>query len=215
MEYVELAVDFVLHIDRYLADMTVQYGAWIYVILFVIMFCETGFFFIPFLPGDSMLFVAGALAAMQSSTINVHLLAFLLIIAAILGYEVNFCIGKYLGSKMFKNPHSKIFKRSYLEMTQAFYKRHGGKTIFLARFIPIIRTFAPLVGGMGKMHYRFFLLSNIVGGVVWVSIFTYAGYLFGGLTVVRDNIQILVAAIILISIIPAVIEFAHKKRKIR
>lgn len=179
------------------------------------MFCETGFFFIPFLPGDSMLFVAGALAAIQSSTINVHLLAFLLIIAAILGYEVNFCIGKYLGSKMFKNPHSKIFKRSYLEMTQAFYKRHGGKTIFLARFIPIIRTFAPLVGGMGKMHYRFFLLSNIVGGVVWVSIFTYAGYLFGGLTVVRDNIQILVAAIILISIIPAVIEFAHKKRKIR
>ena len=215
MEYVELAVDFVLHIDRYLAEMTVQYGAWIYVILFVIMFCETGFFFIPFLPGDSMLFVAGALAAMQSSTINVHLLAFLLIIAAILGYEVNFCIGKYLGSKMFKNPHSKIFKRSYLKMTQAFYKRHGGKTIFLARFIPIIRTFAPLVGGMGKMHYRFFLLSNIVGGVVWVSIFTYAGYLFGGLTVVRDNIQILVAAIILISIIPAVIEFAHKKRKIR
>ena len=215
MEYVELAVDFVLHIDRYLAEMTVQYGAWIYVILFVIMFCETGFFFIPFLPGDSMLFVAGALAAIQSSTINVHLLAFLLIIAAILGYEVNFCIGKYLGSKMFKNPHSKIFKRYYLEMTQAFYKRHGGKTIFLARFIPIIRTFAPLVGGMGKMHYRFFLLSNIVGGVVWVSIFTYAGYLFGGLTVVRDNIQILVAAIILISIIPAVIEFAHKKRKIR
>ena len=115
MEYVELAVDFVLHIDRYLAEMTVQYGAWIYVILFVIMFCETGFFFIPFLPGDSMLFVAGALAAIQSSTINVHLLAFLLIIAAILGYEVNFCIGKYLGSKMFKNPHSKIGRASCRE----------------------------------------------------------------------------------------------------
>ena len=154
MELLNFLVDFVLHIDAHLAELIMTYGVWVYAILFIIIFCETGLVVTPFLPGDSLLFVAGALAAMPANRINIHLIVLLLIIAAILGDASNYLIGRFFGKKLFSNPKSKIFKQSYLEKTHAFYERHGGKTIILARFVPVIRTFAPFVAGMGEMTYR-------------------------------------------------------------
>jgi len=210
MELINWTVDFLLHIDQYLAVWAEQYGIWIYAILFMILFCETAFFFMPFLPGDSVLFVAGTLAAIYSKTINVHYLVIMLIIAAILGNQVNYLIGRYLGDKIFSNPNSKFFKRSYLVKTHVFFKHHGKKTIVLSRFVPIIRTFAPLVAGMGKMNPHFFFASNVLGGIIWVIIFLYLGYLFGTLPVVRNNLQLIIVMIILISVIPAFFEFRKK-----
>lgn len=211
MEYIEFAIDFVLHIDQHLAALTLQYGPWIYAILFVILFCETGLVVTPFLPGDSLLFVAGTLATLQPCSLNVHVLAILMILAAFLGDGANFFIGRYFGERMFSNPDSRVFKRAYLDKTHAFYEKHGGKTIIIARFVPIIRTFAPFVAGMGKMHYRFFMVSNIVGGILWVCLFVYAGYFFGGLPIVKNNLQIFLAGIIIVSLLPGIVGVIKKK----
>jgi membrane-associated protein len=210
MEFIQLVIDFILHIDRHLAELTAAYGPWIYGILFLIIFCETGLVVTPFLPGDSLLFVAGAIATQDA--MNVHIMVPLLIIAAVLGDAVNYSIGRFFGAKLFANPDSKIFRRRYLEVTEAFYDKHGGKTIILARFVPIVRTFAPFVAGMGHMPYRRFALYNVIGAVVWVTLFSYAGYFFGNLPVVQSNLHYLIVAIIFVSILPGVIEIVRHRR---
>ncbi|MDX5629253.1 MULTISPECIES: DedA family protein [unclassified Brenneria] len=212
MEFIHFIIDFILHIDVHLAELVAQYGVWIYAILFLILFCETGLVVTPFLPGDSLLFVAGALAALPSNDLDVHLMVFLLTVAAILGDAVNYTIGRLFGEKLFSNPHSKIFRRSYLDKTHQFYARHGGKTIILARFVPIVRTFAPFVAGMGHMSYRHFAAYNVVGALLWVLLFSYAGYLFGDLPIVQQNLKLLIVAIILVSILPGVIEIIRHRR---
>ncbi|MEN5014794.1 DedA family protein [Erwinia sp. Eh17-17] len=215
MELIRFVVDFILHIDVHLAELVAQYGIWVYAILFLILFCETGLVVTPFLPGDSLLFVAGALAALPGNDLNVHTMVALMVVAAILGDAVNYTIGRLFGDKLFSNPDSKIFRRSYLDKTHAFYERHGGKTIILARFVPIVRTFAPFVAGMGKMSYRHFAIYNVAGGLLWVLLFTYAGYLFGNFPVVQENLKLLIVAIILVSILPGVIEVLRHRRAAR
>lgn len=213
MELLNFLIDFVLHIDVHLAELIAMYGVWVYAILFVIIFCETGLVVTPFLPGDSLLFVAGALAAMPANQINIHFIVVILIVAAILGDASNYVIGRFFGEKLFSNPNSRIFKQSYLEKTHNFYKKHGGKTIILARFVPIIRTFAPFVAGMGHMNYRHFAMFNVVGGIVWVVLFSYAGYFFGGLDIVQKNLELLIVLIIFVSILPGVVEVLRNKYK--
>ena len=213
MEFVHFLVDFILHIDVHLAELVAQYGIWIYAILFLILFCETGLVVTPFLPGDSLLFVAGALAALPGNEINIHLMAALLIVAAVLGDAVNYTIGRLFGERLFSNPNSRIFRRSYLDKTHAFYDRHGGKTIILARFVPIVRTFAPFVAGMGHMSYRHFALFNVAGALAWVLLFSYAGYLFGDLPVVQENLKLLIVGIIVVSVLPGVIEVWRHRRQ--
>lgn len=209
----EFLLDFILHIDQYMISMVQNYHAWAYVLLFAIIFCETGLVVTPFLPGDSLLFVAGAIAALPGMPIEIHLLVLVLFVAAVLGDSSNYAIGHYFGRKLFRNPKSKIFKQSHLDKTHEFYKKYGGKTIILARFIPVVRTFAPFVAGMGKMHYYYFMLYNLIGGAVWVTAFCYAGYLFGDLPVVQENLKLLIVAIIFVSILPAAIEVARAKIK--
>lgn len=213
MEFIHFLVDFILHIDVHLAELVAQYGIWIYAILFLILFCETGLVVTPFLPGDSLLFVAGALAALPGNDLNVHIMVALLVVAAILGDAVNYTIGRLFGERLFSNPNSKIFRRSHLDKTHAFYARHGGKTIILARFVPIVRTFAPFVAGMGHMSYRHFALFNVTGALLWVLLFSYAGYLFGDLPVVQENLKLLIVGIILVSILPGVIEVWRHRRQ--
>ena len=210
MEFFSFIIDFILHIDQHLTELAAQYGVWIYGILFLIIFCETGLVVMPLLPGDSLLFAAGSIAAIGK--MNIHLMVVLLIIAAILGDAVNFVIGKYFGEKLFSNPNSKIFKQSHLQKTQQFYAKHGGKTIIMARFIPIVRTFAPFVAGMGHMSYHHFLAYNVIGGVLWVTLFSYLGYFFGNLPIVKDNLSLVLIAIIVLSILPGIIEIIRHKR---
>lgn len=213
MEYIHFIIDFILHIDVHLAQLVAQYGTWIYAILFLIIFCETGLVVTPFLPGDSLLFVGGALAALPGNDLNIHLLLAVMVVAAIAGDAVNYTIGRLFGDKLFSRADSKIFRLSYLEKTHGFYDKHGGKTIILARFIPIIRTFAPFVAGMGKMAYRRFGLFNIAGALAWVLLFGYAGYLFGDLPVVQKNLNLLIVAIIVVSVLPGLIEFWRQRNK--
>ena len=210
MEFFSFIIDFILHIDQHLTELAAQYGVWIYGILFLIIFCETGLVVMPLLPGDSLLFAAGSIAAIGK--MNIHLMVVLLIIAAILCDAVNVVIGKYFGEKLFSNPNSKIFKQSHLQKTQQFYAKHGGKTIIMARFIPIVRTFAPFVAGMGHMSYHHFLAYNVIGGVLWVTIFSYLGYFFGNMDIVKDNLSLVLVAIIVLSILPAIIEIIRHKR---
>lgn len=202
-------IDFILHIDQHLTALSAQYGMWIYAILFLIIFCETGLVATPFLPGDSLLFAAGGIAAVGG--MNIHIMVLILLIAAILGDAVNFMIGKYFGAKLFSNPDSKIFRRAYLEKTHAFYEKHGGKTIIIARFVPIVRTFAPFVAGMGDMHYGRFIRYNIIGALAWVLLFSYLGYFFANIPLVKNNLGLVLGAIIVISILPAIIEIVRAK----
>lgn len=211
MGLLQTMFDFILHIDVHLAAMVATYGIWIYAILFLIVFCETGLVVTPFLPGDSLLFVAGTLAA--TGQMNPHTLVALLIVAAILGDAVNYSIGRLFGQRLFSNPQSRIFRQAYLERTHAFYERHGGKTIILARFVPIVRTFAPFVAGMGKMSYRHFALFNVSGGIVWVTAFVYAGYWFGNMPVVKQNLELLILGIIFVSVLPGLIEYWRQRRR--
>ncbi|GAE85090.1 DedA family protein [Bacteroides reticulotermitis] len=211
----DFLLDFILHIDQHMINIVQSYHAWTYAILFLIIFCETGLVVTPFLPGDSLLFVAGAIAALPGMPIEIHFLSLILFIAAVLGDSCNYMIGHFFGRKLFNNPHSKIFKQSHLDKTHDFYKKYGGKTIILARFVPIVRTFAPFVAGMGKMHYYYFMMYNVVGGAAWVAIFTYAGYFFGDLPFVQENLKLLIVAIIFISILPAVVEVVRAKMKSR
>ena len=202
-------IDFILHIDQHLTALSAQYGMWIYAILFLIIFCETGLVATPFLPGDSLLFAAGGIAAVGG--MNIHIMVLILLVAAILGDAVNFMIGKYFGAKLFSNPNSKIFRRADLEKTHAFYEKHGGKTIIIARFVPIVRTFAPFVAGMGDMHYGRFIRYNIIGALAWVLLFSYLGYFFANIPLVKNNLGLVLGAIIVISILPAVIEIVRAK----
>ena len=202
-------IDFILHIDQHLIELTQTYGLWIYAILFLIVFCETGLVVTPFLPGDSLLFAAGAVAALGG--MNVHIAAALLLAAAVIGDAVNFAIGKYFGEKLFAKPDSRVFKREYLDKTHAFYEKYGGKTIILARFVPIVRTFAPFVAGMGNMHYGRFIRYNIIGALMWVGLLTYAGYFFGELPVVKNNFGLVVIGIIVVSVLPMSVEIAKAK----
>lgn len=212
MDLIYFLIDFILHIDVHMAELVAEYGMWVYAILFLILFCETGLVVTPFLPGDSLLFVAGALAALPGNDLNVHIMVMLMIVAAIIGDAVNYTIGRLFGEKLFSNPNSKIFRRSYLDKTHAFYDKHGGKTIILARFVPIVRTFAPFVAGMGHMSYRHFAAYNVIGALVWVLLFTYAGYIFGDLPVVQENLKLLIVAIIVLSVLPGVIEIIRHRR---
>ncbi|HEI8866502.1 DedA family protein [Serratia sp. AKBS12] len=212
MDIIKFIIDFILHIDVHLAELVAQYGMWIYAILFLILFCETGLVVTPFLPGDSLLFVAGALASLPTNDLNVHTMVALMVVAAIIGDAVNYTIGRLFGERLFSNPNSKIFRRSYLDKTHQFYEKHGGKTIILARFVPIVRTFAPFVAGMGHMSYRHFAAYNVIGALLWVLLFTYAGYLFGNVPVVQENLKLLIVAIIIVSILPGIIEIWRHKR---
>ena len=205
-------LDFILHIDKHLVALTAQYGLWVYAILFLIIFCETGLVVTPFLPGDSLLFASGAVVASSQGSLHIHIIVLILLTAAIVGDAVNFMIGKYFGEKLFSNPNSKIFKQEYLSKTHAFYEKYGGKTIILARFVPIVRTFAPFVAGMGNMHYGRFLRYNIIGALAWVLSLTYLGYIFGNLPFVKDNFGKIVIGIIVVSVLPMIVEFVRTKR---
>ncbi len=206
-------IDFILHIDKYLLELASEYGLWIYGILFLIIFCETGLIVLPLLPGDSLLFAAGSLASLQNSQLNPHLLLVGLCIAGILGDTVNYWIGKKIGPKIFTSKESRFFKREYLDKTHAFYLKYGSKTIIIARFIPIVRTFAPFVAGIGTMPYRTFIVYNIIGAVMWVGLFIYAGYYFGQLPFVQKNFKFVIFAIIILSISPPIIEYLKHRYK--
>lgn len=209
----EVILDFILHIDRHMIELVQNYHAWTYAILFIIIFCETGLVVTPFLPGDSLLFVAGAITALPDMPLEIGFLVLILFIAAVLGDSCNYMIGHFFGRRLFSNPNSKIFKQSYLDKTHEFFKKYGGKTIILARFVPIVRTFAPFVAGMGKMHYYFFMLYNLVGGALWVCLFCFTGYFFGDLPFVQENLKVLLLAIIVISLLPAIIEVLRERWK--
>jgi membrane-associated protein len=210
MEQIQFLIDLFLHLDEHLANIINQYGVWTYAILFLIIFMETGFVVTPFLPGDSLLFAAGTFAALGS--LNVWLLIILLIIAAIGGDTVNYWIGHYLGERAY---NIKWIKREYIDRTHAFFEKHGGKTIFLARFVPIVRTFAPFVAGMGKMSYGYFFSYNVFGGIVWVVLFTLLGFFFGNIPFVKANFELVIIAIILISVVPAVWEALKARREMK
>ena len=209
MEVISFLIDFVLHMDEYLKVIITDYGAWTYGILFFVIFLETGFVVTPFLPGDSLLFAAGTFAALGA--LNPFYLFLLLSVAAVIGDTVNYSIGAYIGPKAFSG-EIKFLKKDHLDKTQEFYEKHGGKTIILARFIPIIRTFAPFVAGIGTMKYRDFILYNVIGGISWVAIFISLGYFFGNIPFVQKNFELVILAIIFISFIPPVLEF-FKARK--
>ena len=202
-----------LHLDQHLKILADQYGGWIYAILFLIVFCETGLVVTPFLPGDSLLFAAGALAAIADSELNIHAIFLLLAVAAILGDTVNYAAGHYFGEKVF-SADARILKREYLNRTHQFFERHGGKTIVIARFVPIIRTFAPFVAGAGSMTYRHFLIYNVTGGIAWTASFLYGGYFFGNLPFVKQNFTLVILAIIILSILPGVIEYWRHHRTV-
>jgi membrane-associated protein len=210
MNLIKIAVDFFLHIDKNLAIVIAQFGGWSYVILWLVIFMETGLVVTPFLPGDSLLFAAGALAAMGS--FNIWLLYLLMIVAAVLGDAVNYSIGHFIGPKAF-NSKSKLLKKEYLDKAQAFYDKHGGVAITLARFVPIVRTFAPFVAGIGKMKYSYFAFYNVMGGVAWVTLFLWGGYFFGNVPFVKENFHYVVVAIILISVVPIGVEWWKGRKK--
>jgi membrane-associated protein len=210
MEFIKKIIDIALHLDRYLSAIILQYGIWTYAILFVVIFIETGFVVMPFLPGDSLLFAAGTFAALKALKIGWLLL--ILSVAAVLGDTVNYWVGRRLGPKVFSQENARYFKKEYLDRTHAFYEKHGGKTIIIARFIPIIRTFAPFVAGIGRMSYGRFLAFNVVGGVGWVLLLTGAGYFFGNIPFVKKNYSVAIMAIILISTLPIFIEYFRNRK---
>lgn len=207
-------IDFFLHIDKYLNDIVTQYGLLTYVILFLIIFCETGLVVTPFLPGDSLLFAVGALSAHAGSPLNPFFLFALLAVAAIVGDTVNYFIGAFFGQRLLAM-NLPFVKQEYIDRTNAFYAKHGGKTIILARFVPIVRTFAPFVAGVGRMEYSRFILFNVVGGILWVALFIFAGYLFGNIPFVQENFEWVAIAIVLISILPIGIEWLRGRSRPR
>lgn len=209
-------VDFIIHIDSHLQELVSEYDVWVNGILFLIIFCETGLIIFPFLPGDSLLFAAGSLASLQGSQLDPHLLFIGLTLAGILGDSVNYWVGKEFGLTVFTSGRFRFLKQEYLDKTHAFYLKYGGKTIIIARFIPIIRTFAPFVAGIGTMPYHKFIAYNVIGAALWVGIFVYAGFYFGQLPLIQKNFKLVILAIIILSIILPVIEYLkHRSRKNR
>ena len=209
MDILAAAWDLLVHLDQHLAVLLQQYGAWIYLILFAIIFSETGFVVTPFLPGDSLLFVAGALAA--TGGMDVHLLAVLLVIAAVLGNTVNYAIGYVIGPRVFHWESSRFFNRKALDRAHAFYEKHGGVTIIITRFVPILRTFAPFVAGIARMTYLRFTMYNLAGGLAWVLSLLYAGYWFGNVPVVKQNLSAVIIGVIVLSIMPLVVEYLRSR----
>jgi membrane-associated protein len=218
MNYIKLAIDFVLHMDKYLSMIITSVGGWTYLVLFVVIFIETGLVVTPFLPGDSLLFAAGAIAALSSSSggtgfkLNVIVLYILVAIAAVLGDTINYWIGHLVGPRVFTG-EVRWLKKEYLDRAQVFYEKYGGKAIFLGRFIPIVRTFVPFVAGIGNMRYGYFISYNIFGGIIWTALFTFAGYFFGNVSFVKNNFSLVVIAIVVISTIPAIVEYVRSRRK--
>ena len=211
MDLLKKLIDLVLHLDKHLGWLVGQYQGWTYAILFLIIFCETGLVVTPFLPGDSLLFALGALSA--NGSLNVVLLGILLMCAAIIGDNLNYWIGRTIGAKLFTREDSKIFNKSYLERTEKFYDKYGTKTVVIARFVPIVRTFAPFVAGFGRMNYAKFLTFSILGGVLWICGLLSLGYFFGNLEFVKNNFGVVIIAIIFISILPAIIEVIKARKE--
>ncbi|MES2624518.1 MAG: DedA family protein [Pseudomonadota bacterium] len=211
MELIQLVIDFILHVDEHLLALFDQYGLWIYGILFLIIFCETGLVVTPFLPGDSLLFATGALIV--GTSLNVNIMALLLISAAVLGNMVNYTIGRFFGARLFSNPDSRIFRRDYLLRAEAFFIKYGAKAIVMTRFVPIIRTFVPFAAGMGGMHYARFMMFNVIGGLLWVVLFLYAGFFFGNMPSVQENFTLLIFGIIGLSLLPIVWEWWRARAK--
>ncbi len=203
----------VLSLDETLATIAVQYGPWLYALLFAIIFAETGLVVFPFLPGDSILFIAGTVVAVAG--LNVHLLVLLLVVAAILGDSVNYSIGHYIGPKVFDRPDSRWFRQAHLRRTQAFYDKYGGVTVIMGRFVPIVRTFAPFLAGVAGMRYRRFLAFNVVGAIAWIASLVYAGYVFGNIPWVKDNLSFIVIGIVIVSLIPALVTFLQERAEQR
>ena len=212
MEWLSSALDVFLHLDQHLNTWATTLGPWVYLVLFVVIFCETGLVVTPFLPGDSLLFAIGALVSIPGSPISLPLVMLLLWMAAVLGDAVNYAIGHYLGPRVFSSPRSWLLNPEHVKRTHEFYERHGGKTIFLARFVPIVRTFAPFVAGVGSMRYPKFLAYSVAGGLLWVSICTLAGYFFGNLPFVQKNFSLVVLAIVFVSLLPAIVEIVRVRR---
>ncbi len=207
MELITYFIDFILHLDQHLTELVADYHIWVYAILFAIIFCETGLVVTPFLPGDSLLFALGALAAVdQTGTLEPTSLWALLIVAAILGDAVNYKVGNYIGPRAFSGT-IRWLKQDYLLKTQAFYERHGGKTVVLARFVPIVRTFAPFVAGVGSMRWARFTMYNVTGAIIWVTVFIWGGYLFGNVPIIKENFGIVTIVIIVLSLVPLAIGF--------
>jgi len=204
---IQTIIDFILHADVYLASIIQNYGSWVYIFLFLIIFLETGLVIMPFLPGDSLIFVAGTFAS--TGALNIFFLFFLISAAAILGDTVNYWMGSYFGEKVF----SRFIRREHMEKTKMFFHNYGKKTIVIARFVPIVRTFAPFVAGIGKMNYLIFLSYNVIGGILWVVIFVFAGFFFGNIPFVKDNLSVIVLVIIALSVVPFAIEYIRSRRK--
>ncbi len=213
IDLIKKLIDFIIHIDAHLAEIISQYGVWTYAILFAIIFAETGLVVTPFLPGDSLLFAAGTFCAMPDTGLNVHLMAVLLFIAAVIGDTLNYWIGSKFGPKVFSREDSFFLRKKHLERAHAFFEKYGGRAIILARFVPIVRTFVPFVAGIGNMTYSRFIVYNILGGFIWIYFFTYAGYFFGTLPYVQDNFKMVILAIILLSVLPIIIEFIRARNE--
>jgi len=209
VEFLAAFIDLILHLDRHLQVLIQNYGVWIYAILFLIIFCETGLVVMPFLPGDSLLFVAGALAA--TGGMHVHTVFMVLVAASFLGDNTNYWIGRFFGPRMFSRKESRLLNPKHLERTQGFYDRHGGKTIIIARFVPIVRTFAPFVAGIGRMVYPRFMMFAIGGAVLWIGSLVYAGYFFGNIPWVKNNLSLVIIGIVVLSILPGIIEYLRHR----
>jgi membrane-associated protein len=206
LDLIRKLVDFIVHIDRHLAEIIASYGLWTYAVLWLIIFAETGLVVTPFLPGDSLLFAAGTFCAKPETGLNVHLMAVLLWVAAVLGDTVNYWLGSRLGPAVFKREDSMFLRKKHLERAHAFFEKYGGRAIILARFVPIVRTFVPFVAGVGRMHYGRFIAYNVLGGFIWIYFFLYAGYWFGGLPFIQQNFKLVILAIIIVSVLPIVWE---------
>lgn len=210
MTILQQFIDIILHLDIHLASLAAEYGVWLYGILFLVIFCETGLVVTPFLPGDSLLFAAGSLCAI--SELSVYVVVPLLIAAAVIGDSTNYWIGRGFGLRLFQNKNSKIFKQKYLDQTEQFYQKHGVKTVVLARFMPIIRTFAPFVAGIGRMNYQRFLSFSVLGSILWIGSFTFGGFFFGNIPFFKKNFTLVIVAIMVISLMPGIISYVQQKR---
>jgi len=213
MELLQTLLDVFLHLDAHLNEWATTLGPWLYVVLFLVIFCETGLVVTPFLPGDSLLFAIGALASLDGSPISLPIMMALLIVAAVLGDAVNYAIGDYLGPQVFQYDGSRLFDPKHLVRTQEFYERHGRKTILLARFVPIVRTFAPFVAGIGRMTYPVFAMWNVSGAIVWVISLTLAGYFFGEIPIVKENFETVILAIVVLSVLPIAVEYLRARAR--
>ena len=212
MHVLQMLADALIHADVFVDTQVGVWGAWTYLLMFVVIFCETGLVVTPFLPGDSLLFVAGALAARPGDPLSIWLLILVMAAAAILGDTANYWIGSTLGPRLLSRPDGRILRKEYLDRTHAFFERYGGKAVILARFVPIVRTFAPFLAGVGTMHYRRFLEFNVIGGVSWVLVFLLGGYFFGRIPAVRDNLTLVLIAVVVVTTIPIVVEYVRSRR---